>query len=161
MGVALGVTRRHSLTAAFQTLWLLLIFLPPLPQCSPRLRCRSPADVSIEAGLHSTTFWLAVAFCSGLNLLQREVASMRYLHQVSPARLPKCELSKRRVKLEREKSMRSQPYTKTYRQLKKTGDGRSRLPKERNSTPAGLPGPNSQPWKHTYKRHYMNQEGYT
>lgn len=74
MGIAFGVTRRQSHTN-FLILWFLTIFLPLLPQCSPRLRCESPIDAPTGTGLHNTVFWLAVVFCSGLNLLQREVAS--------------------------------------------------------------------------------------
>jgi hypothetical protein len=68
MGVASDVTRRHTLTESFLTLWLFCL-LASLLQC-PLSSC-----IHWDWALQLCRF--IVAFCSGLHLLQREVSLMR------------------------------------------------------------------------------------
>lgn len=88
MGVASDTTRRCSTLTNSPILWFLRSFRSLLPQCFLNSRCTiCGVDVSsIGIGLHKSTFWLIVLFCSGLHLSQREVSLLRGKGYIRPAR---------------------------------------------------------------------------
>ena len=66
----------HTKTENFPKLWLLLSFFTLL-QCSLNRLSQVGkhfVDASIVTRLYNSAFWWVVVFCSGLQLLQREVA---------------------------------------------------------------------------------------
>lgn len=84
-----------------------------------------------------------------------EIVSSRstrsHTHKISPRWLPKRELTRdncRHSKMNQERPMRLQPYTKTYGQLRNAKGRRNNLPQGKAYQHYSIP--NGQPLKHTY-----------